>query len=50
MLQVSEYVPCEKTLNLIGLEFPMKKDDISKFEILNPSLSIFVFALDKLKE
>ena len=44
--RVSNYTPYESRLNLSGLEFPMSKDNISKFEKLNPNLSIYVFALE----
>ena len=44
--RVSKYEPNEMELNVKNLVFPLKMMDVKKFEKLNPSLSVNVFALD----
>ncbi|XP_031639366.1 uncharacterized protein LOC116351408, partial [Contarinia nasturtii] len=45
--RVSKYKKYEKDLNFTGIEFPVTLKDISKFEELNPAISINVYMYDK---
>ena len=45
--RLSKYKPFEKELVIEGLEFPMKVCDIKKFEKINGTISINVFANDE---
>ena len=45
--RVSNYTPYEDQLNMNGIEYPVKIQDISKFEKQNPQIAINVFALEK---
>lgn len=44
--RVSKYIKYENELNFTGIEFPMKINQISKFERLNDSISINVYHFD----
>ena len=44
--RVIHYQPFEDQLNFTGIEFPMTIDQISKFEKLNPDISITVLGID----
>jgi len=44
--RVTKYFPQEQKLNTTNLNFPLALKDISKFEILNPSVSVNVLSLD----
>lgn len=46
----SVYREYEDRVNFIGLEFPMKLSKISKFEEMNPTISINVYAYDEVKK
>ena len=45
--RVTKYQPFKKELNVDGLEFPMKVCDVKKFEKINDTMSINVFAYDE---
>ena len=44
--RVIHYKPFEDQLNFTGMEFPMTIDQISKFEKLNPEISVTVLGID----
>lgn len=44
--RVAKYVRYEKELNVAGLEFPLQVNQVKRFEQLNESISINVFAYD----
>ena len=44
--RVSKYEPFENEINMKGIKYPFKKDDINKFEKQNPDIGINVFGLD----
>ena len=44
--RVSHYQPYKDELNLTGMEFPISVDTISKFELLNPTISISVIGYE----
>lgn len=47
--RVAKYVDYQNELQLTGLEFPLKVCHVSKFETLNPSISISVFGYNDRK-
>ena len=44
--RVTKYKQFEYKLNMTGLKFPLSIHDVKKFENLNPSISVIVFAYD----
>ncbi|DAC81320.1 PolB [Mayetiola barley midge adintovirus] len=44
--RVSKYKPYENLLNFDGIEFPVKLQDITKFEQQNPTISINIYVFD----
>lgn len=45
--RVSKYVPYINEINVKGLIFPMTLSQISKFEVLNPTISVNVYMFDE---
>ena len=45
--RVSNYEPFEEELNFNGIDFPVSVDQISKFEELNPDISVTVLGIDE---
>ena len=41
------YAPFRRTLNVTGLEFPLALNDVPKFEILKPEISVNVLGLNE---
>lgn len=48
--RVSHYQRCRNELNFNGIEFPVNREGIKKFERLNPSISITVIGYERGKE
>lgn len=46
--RTSSYPNCVEFLNFEGIDFPIKLRDISKFEAINPEISINVYGIDKI--
>ena len=47
--RVTKYLPYENTLNITGIEYPVKRQQISKFEQQNVDVSVNVFEYEENK-
>lgn len=45
--RVKKYMPYKKSLDFLGIKFPVGLDQITKFELQNPSISINVYMFDQ---
>ena len=45
--RITNYQPFEEELNFNGIDFPVTVDQISKFEKLNPDISVTVLGIDE---